>query len=65
MLLRATGGCCDIVAMDEKEPVIVYQEFDMIPEQTIAMSPKVTIPFSEVRAHIRADASLKVDRAKF
>ena len=34
----------------------------MIAEQIIAVSPKVPISFSEMRADIRAEASLKFDK---
>lgn len=37
----------------------------MIAEQTIAVLPKVPIPYSEMRVHIRAEASLKFDRVGF
>ena len=36
----------------------------MIADQTIAMSPKVPKQFSEMKVHIRVDASLKIDTAE-
>ena len=45
--------------------MIVYQVFEMIRDPTRAMSPKVPIPFSETRAHIRVDASLLIDTVEF